>query len=512
MKGLTKILALTLCMAMLLTACSSGTASSSSKSQASSQTTVKDTLTVALKSEATNLDPHNNTSLNSFMIENLIYDRLVDKNTKGEIVPMLATKWEVLDSTTIRFFLRNDVVFSNGEKLTAEDVKYTIARAEVMTASKTYFSSFDGANTKVIDPYTIDIKMKTPFAPVFNYLASARGNIVCKKTMEAVGSDAYGRNPVGSGKMKFSKWVSGDRIELVRNDSYWGTKPSYKNLVLRVIIEPANRAIELETGGVDISFGIDPGDMDRLEKNKDTKIVEGPGYGYGYFAFNTMKFDLFKDIRVREALSIALDIPTLVDSVYKGNAEVANSVLNSKIFSYVNSGTIKYDPEKAKSLLKEAGFDFSKVITISTNEDVAAKDAAEIVQSMWKKIGVNAQIESYDLATMASKTTAGALMFYFQQSSAATGDPDQGMALWISKTSFVHDEKAIFDACALGKATYDTKERAKIYETAQKLAWDYHGQIPISYVNVVYGTRANVQNLDPHPGSTPDLSLITFTK
>ena len=97
----------------------------------------RSTLTVAYRTEAANLDPHNNQSLTAFSLEMLIYDRLVEKNADGEIVPSLAESWEVIDDTTIRFHLREDVFFSNGEKLTAEDVKYTIERAETMPNSGT---------------------------------------------------------------------------------------------------------------------------------------------------------------------------------------------------------------------------------------------------------------------------------------------------------------------------------------------------------------------------------------
>ncbi len=515
MRRLRKILALTLCLAMLLTACSPGAATSSassSKSQAPSQATVKDTLNVAFRSEPPNLDPHNNQALYSFTLEQVIYDRLVDKTPKGDIVPMLATKWEVLNDTTIRFYLRNDVSFHNGEKLTAEDVKYTIARASVMPNSSPYFGTFDGDNTTVVDPYTIDIKLKTPFAPVFNYLAGSRGNIVCKKTMEAVGSDAYGRNPIGSGKFKFVKWTSGDRIELVRNDSYWGSKPTFKNLVARVIIEPSSRAIELETGGIDVAFAIDPSDKDRLKANKDTQIVSGPGYGISFLTFNSVKFEIFKNVKVREALTMALDIPSIVEVVYKGNATIADSMINSKISGYTRIGKLEYNPEKAKTLLKEAGFDFSQVLTITVNEDANGKDASEIIQNMWRAIGVNAKIESYDTATVSTKSSTGEMMLNFTQTSASTGDPDQAFALWTNqKTAFVHREQSIMDLLAKGKSTYDTKERAKIYAELQQKCWDYHGIIPIANVDVIYGARANVKNLDPHPGSTPDLSLVTFS-
>ena len=121
------------------TAAGTGEPEKTAEASQSGQTAGADnsTLTVAYRTEAANLDPHNNQSLTAFSLEMLIYDRLVEKNADGEIVPSLAESWEVIDDTTIRFHLRKDVSFSNGEKLTAEDVKYTIERAETMPNSGT---------------------------------------------------------------------------------------------------------------------------------------------------------------------------------------------------------------------------------------------------------------------------------------------------------------------------------------------------------------------------------------
>lgn len=500
---LIKALVFVMISLMLLSACGTNNGG---------ETGTKDTLTVAYASEATNLDPHNNVSSVSMSLEMMIYDRLVERTPEGEIVPSLATKWEELDDTTIRFYLRDDVTFHNGEKLTAEDVKYTIERASTMPNSATYFAFFDGEGTTVVDDYTVDIKLTEPFAPVYNYLATARGSIVCKKTMEEMGSEAYGRAPIGSGKFKFTEWVAGDRVELTRNDEYWGEKPAYTTLVARTIVESANRAIEVETGGVDIAMTIDPSDVQRLTDNPDTKIVSGPSYTISMLVMNAAKHEIISDVRVREALSIAIDIPALVDVIYKGAATVADSVISNQIQYYKPIGPLEYDPERAMELLDEADFDFSQAIKIYVNSAGQSKDIAEIVRNQWEAIGVTTEIEMVDGAKFGEMYGSGELMIFHAASSASSGDPDHAMTLWCrGPQQFLCTDESILDLTDKGKGTYDTAERQKIYEELQQKCWDYHGVIPLAYVDAIYGARSNVENIIVSPGGTPDFSTVTFS-
>lgn len=500
LKKFVKTLSFLMVPLILFSACS-GTADSGKK----------DTLTVAYASEATNLDPHNNVSLTSMSLEMMIYDRLVERTADGEIVPSLATGWEELDETTVRFYLRDDVKFHNGEKLTAEDVKYTIERASTMPNSATFFAYFDGEGTTVIDEYTIDIKLTAPFAPIYNYLATARGSIVCKKTMEEIGSDSYGRTPVGSGKFKFTNWVSGDRVELTRNDDYWGEKPAYQEFVARTIVESANRAIEVETGGVDIAMAIDPSDTQRLIDNPDTEIVSGPSYTISMLVLYAAKHEEISDVRVREALSIAIDVPALVNVIYKGTATVADSVMNSQILYYKPVGPLQYDPERARELLEEANFDFSKPIKITVNSSGQSKDIAEIIQNQWGAIGVTTEIDMVDGAKFNEMYSSGEMMIFHAASSASSGDPDHALTLWCrGPLQYLCTDESILDLTATGKQTYDTAERQKIYEELQQKCWDYHGVIPLAYVDAVYATRSEVENVVVSAGGTPDFSTVTF--
>ena len=206
---------------------------SATAAEAAQSGNIKDNVTVVLKGEPSNIDPHGNTELVAMETQVQIFETLVKKDENGEIVPCLAERWEQIDDCTTRFYLRDDVTFHNGEKLTADDVVYTIQRATEMPSSAAIFSAFDGENTKAVDDLTVDVVTKEPFAAVLNYLASTRGGIVCKKAVEEMGDDAFGRAPVGTGPFMFDNWVTGTSITLKRNDNYWGDKPAYSTLTLK---------------------------------------------------------------------------------------------------------------------------------------------------------------------------------------------------------------------------------------------------------------------------------------
>ena len=160
----------------LLAGC--GTKPSSSDSSSGNGSSVKDEVVAVLKAEPSNIDPHGNTELVAMTTQVQIFETLVKKNENGEIVPCLAKSWEQVDDKTVRFHLRDDVTFHNGDKLTADDVVFTIQRATEKPSSAAIFSAFDATNTKVVDDLTVDVATKQPFAAIFNYLTSTRGGIV----------------------------------------------------------------------------------------------------------------------------------------------------------------------------------------------------------------------------------------------------------------------------------------------------------------------------------------------
>lgn len=482
----------------------------------------KDTLTVAFKADPPNLDPHNNAIWTSFIVEEVIFDRLVQKDENGEIQPMLAERWEVIDDTTVRFFLRQDVTFHNGDKFTAEDVRYTIERATVMKGSVSMMAAFDGPGTAVVDEYTVDIKLKNAFGPIFNYLASSRGNIVSAKHLEEVGEEAHGRSPVGTGPFKFSSWDSGDKITLVRNDEYWGGPAKFQNLIFRVVDESSSRAIEVESGAVDVAFHIDEADIARLEASPDVNLISAPGYTTHELNLNIWKNEFLQDVRVRKALYIGIDKAALVHAVYGDTAVPSTSSFSKNVIYWTQADKNEYDPELAKQLLTEAGFDFeNQTIVIDVNNDTTMNKVGEVVQNMWTQLGIKTEIRRSDAAGFSDITNRSDFMVTVFDNPAVSGDPDQALFDWkTNKHGIILDDqyepispeaKEVWDLIVSARSSYDPEVRAAEYAKLQDLMCnEYYGMLMIADVNSVYAIGNDVKGFYPSPAYMPNLSWCYF--
>ena len=489
---------------------SSATASTASGASAAASA---DTLRAILASEPNNLDPHNNTRLTAWAVQEEIFDKLVTKDESGNILPDVATKWEQINDTTWRFYLRQDVKFHDGSKLTAADVAFSLKRACEMSGSKTFFVQFDADKIAAVDDYTVDVVTKQAFAPVLNYLATARGAILCKAAVESMGDEAYGRAPVGSGPFKITSWNTGESIVLTRNEDYWGTKPSYTTLQFRFVTEASNRAIELETGGADIIYNVAANDAVRLASASGVKVVSGPAYTFVYVSMN-MRDPVLQNEKLREALTYATDIPALVDALYGDSAKVADSYMSTSVAMHASMPAKTFDLDKAKQLMAEAGYANGLTLTIKLAEDRTFASMAEILQSMWGEIGVTVDIQSMEQATYLDQANSGQVQIGMASTNAVSGDPDNGLFIWRSTAvNAIQPNDTKIDAYLdKGSSTFDTAQRAAVYKEVQQYLWDKDYGIPLCFPNVTYGISSKVSGFVCSPGNIPDLALVTISK
>ena len=471
----------------------------------------RDTLIVALDAEPAKLDPHTQNLPQAHNIQQMIMETLIKKGENGDYVPGLAESWEMPDDTTIVFHLRDNVYFHNGEKLTAEDVIYTINRSKTGSATKTQFSDIDEANTKAIDELTVEMKLYNPSSAVLNYLATGRGQILNKKAMEEMGEDAHGRAPIGTGPYIFTEWVAGDHVTVTRNENYWGEKPSLKSVIYRFISDSSIRAIELESGGVDIIYTVGPEDYDRLDENPEIVALSGPGYTHEILQMS-MEAEEFSDIRIREAMNIALDVPAIVQAVYGDMGVAADSVMSSEIFGHKSIGPIKRDIERAKQLVIDAGYPNGFDCEITVAEDRQTKNMLEIAQAMWKEAGINVTITTYDQATIRERNAAKLTRFGRSRFNASSGDPDHAMSTWaIGYAGILNcNDQHIQELLDAGRAEYDAEKRKAIYEELQQYCWNSYYSVPLVFAYISYACRDNVKGFEFDPSGLPDLTKITL--
>lgn len=496
MKG--KALVFAIALALIFTV-AAGAADNSGKK-------LKDTLRIATWEDLKTMDPQASNMVSNWMVQLNIFDKLVYEDAEGEVHPRLATSWKYLDDLTLEMKLRDDVYFHDGGKFTAADVLYTIQRGKANSISASTFAPFDTDNTVIVDPYTIRLKFKTPYAAVFNTLTTGRGSIVSKAAIEKMGADAYARNPVGTGPYKLARWKSGTEIALVRNDNYWGEKAITKNVIYTIIPEAANRVIELETGGVDAVFEVAANDVKRVQTMKGAHILMGDSSRYMTLTFS-MKDQLLSNKDVRYALSYAIDKKALVDAVYEGTATVADGMYPPTVFAYKKKGVMPYDPAKAKELLAKAGYPNGFTMNFLIENREADIRLAEIIQNMWAAVGVKVK-----LFTMTASTyTAQGNKFQAGMRAGNVNEPSNILIIYDSafKERIEPNDPWLDKKLAEAKTILDSKKRAAAYGAIQDYLYDIRYTVPFAFTSVIYALSDKVEGWACDPMQQVEMSKVS---
>ncbi len=533
MKNLARVLALVLALMLVFSACSksSGDSSASSSSSSSSSTkteekkeekkanyvriTDPDTLSYAVNVEPAKLDPQANGYLAGMTIQKMVFDMLLTKDEEGNFYPCLAESWEYAnpENTIIRFHLRKDVTWHNGDKFTADDCVFTMQRATEIANSKTMFTSVDAAACEAVDDYTFDLHLKYSCAPIMRYLATTRGQIVHRAYVESMTDEEFARKPMGTGAFVFDEWITGDRVNLHRNDNYWGPKPIFSKATVRFIIESATRAIELESGGVDAIGDVAADDISRMQGEEGVQVLMGPSVRlHGMVMWE--EHPILSNIHVRRALAHAIDMEAVVAAAYKQAGTVADSTLPPTVYGYESQGVYKYDPEYAKAELAEAGYnqtDKRLQLVYTTQEESLSTNSMEICQAYWAEVGIDVEIRVYDQATSGEITRNHESYFSnFVMSPGSNDGAHMWLSMWEGQTgNMVTSDKEINEW--LQKGQEDVSEnRAEWYKKIQRKIHEEYKIIPISFGVIVYAARDYVDNFDVNSGNIPDLKLITW--
>jgi peptide/nickel transport system substrate-binding protein len=285
----------------------------------------------------------------------LIFSGLVRFNEKNEAVPDLAKSWDVSpDKLTYTFYLRNDVKWHDGKPFTAEDVKFTIEQIlNPKNNAEIKFKFEEIESVEVVDPYQVKIKVKAPFPPLVDVMATG---MIPKHLLEGkdINNDAFNQSPVGTGPYKLGEWKKGQYMTLVANKEFYRGAPKNEKAILKFIPNQSVRAVQLETGEIDVAL-IDPAQMERIGKVADLKTYRMTTADYRVMMYN-MKSPLWQDVRVRQALNYAVNRDAMVKGVLLGWGKPAYGPLQLNWANNPNVTKYDYNPEKAKRLLAEAGW------------------------------------------------------------------------------------------------------------------------------------------------------------
>ena len=499
-------IAAALCAAMLLTGCGGGNAQTaettaagaSSGGSTGTETTaasagsgkVKDTIVIANQEEPATLDPCCGNGLSVNLIDNLIYDSLVDRDSEGNILPRLATEWEFIDDTHIRFKLREDVVFSNGNAFTASDVLFSLRRSLDEPTAQSTMVWYDPDNSYEEDDHTVVLAMYEPYAAVLYVLGGGRTWIGDEETITEMGAENHARMPVGTGPYKMVEWVSGSSIKLTANESYWGEQPATPNIVVNVIAEPTNRVIALETGEADQALYVSGSDIERVNAIDGYHIEQGPSEKY-YLITMAMDCEKLSDLRVRQALCYALDKNALVAGSFDAGANVLNGYYPSMVEGFKDFGEWDYNPDKAKELLKEAGYETGLELELHILPGTEYQRMAQIVQAYWEAVGVKVNIEQSALATREAQGP------WETSIRVATADEISNILIIYEKefgSRLAPNDDHLDSMLKELKTLYDTDERTALEEEIQDYLDEIRFSIPFAEIDTIYGVSDKIEN------------------
>jgi peptide/nickel transport system substrate-binding protein len=359
----------------------------------------RDTVTIALTGEPPTMDPHRVSNFIGAMVWRWSYDTLISAETgTGKHLPWLATKWESTDNNkSVKFWLRQDATFSDGTPVTSESIKFAMQRVLSSARQRTYFKSFD--HIEILDDHTFIWHNKYPDNGMYNRLSRLAHAI--SLNVRDKDEATISRTTFGSGPYILKEWTKGNKMVFEANPTWWGNSmypKRPKTVVLRRLPEATTRVKALLTGEIDVAWGVLPQYIPQVENNPNTKIAAIPAVRIMHMGFFTTHGGPMADVRVRKAINYAIDADLIRRTILGGRADLFGQMLHPWNYSGYNPNKewYGYDPEKAKALLKEAGYPngFKMEIIATNGRYPGDKATCEASAGMLKKVGIDATCNS----------------------------------------------------------------------------------------------------------------------
>lgn len=354
-------------------------------------------ITVALQLEPPHLDP---TSAAAGAIDSVLYSNVFEGLTRfmadGAVVPGLAKSWDISDDgLTYTFHLNEGVKFHDGTDMNADDVKFSLdrARAEDSTnAQKALFAAI--ADVTVVDPMTVQLTLSEPNGNLLFNLAWGDAVIVAPESIENIKS-----NPVGTGAFKFSNWVQGDKIDLVKNADYWGTPANLDGATFKFISDPTAAFAAMMAQDIDAFVGFPaPENLPQFEADPRFQVLKGSSEGETILSTNN-KMPPLDNVKVRKAIAHAIDRQAIIDGAMFGLGTPIGTHFAPHNPDYVDlTGNSNYDPELSKKLLAEAGFADGFTTTLKLPPPSYARRGGEIIAAQLRAVGIETEISNLEWA------------------------------------------------------------------------------------------------------------------
>nr|WP_024967561.1 glutathione ABC transporter substrate-binding protein GsiB [Pantoea sp. IMH] len=462
---------------------------------------------IAVGSNFTTLDPYDANDTLSQAVAKSFYQGLFGFDKEMKLVNVLAESYEASpDGLTYTIKLRSGITFQDGSDFNAEAVKVNLDRASNPDNHLKRYNLFKSVDsTEVLDPSTVKITLKQPFSAFINTLASPAAAMISPAALKKYGKD-IGFHPVGTGPYELETWNQTDFVKVKKFAGYWKKGyPKLDTITWRPVVDNNTRAAMLQTGEANLAFPIPYEQARLLEKNPRLDLVTSPSIMQRYISLNVTQKP-FDNVKVREALSYAINRQALVKVAFAGYATPATGIVPPAIQYSQSYPAQEYNPAKARELLKEAGYPngFTTTLWSSHNHSTAQK-VLQFTQQQLAQVGIKVKVTAMDAGQRAAEVEdkgqkeSGVRMFYTGWS-ASTGEANWALTplfatqSWpptIFNTAFYSNpqvDKDLTDALN----TTDSEKKAAFYKDAQDRIWQDRPWIPLVVEKLV---SANTKNL-----------------
>lgn len=465
-----------------------------------------------IESSPTNLDPRVGLDAQSERIDGLLFDNLLARNDRLSVSPSLAESWDIPNPTTYVFHLRRGVRFSDGRPLTSRDVKWSydsLMGGKVHSAKAATYKHVDRIETP--DDATVVFHLKEPWAALLWNLSAPGMGVV------PVGSGAeMSAHPVGSGLFQYISAEMDKEVVIGRNDYYWGKKAKLDRVRFAVVPDTTTRALELRKGSADVEINaLFPDMVLTLERENRLKILHSPGTVLGYMAFN-LRDPILQNLRVRQAISYAIDRGSLIHYLLRDFARPASNILPPESWAFDSDvQASSHNPDLARRLLDAAGYPASHGIrfhlTMKTSTEESSRAMAAVFQQQLRDVGIALDIRSFEFATFFSDVTHGEFQVYSLRWVGGNEDPDIFEYAFDSSRIIpnganrqYYSNPRVDQLIAGARSDLDQSARKKDYAQIQQILAEDLPYINLWYFDNVMVHSSRVRNLQLNPSGNYD--------
>ena len=485
-------------------------------------------LRTAIRYDITTMDVAKTTD--DYLIPMNVFNRLFETkliDNTAQVVPSICTDYSVSgDGLTYDFTIQDGVVFSNGSALTASDVQYTFERLlkagqknmdipeEVAGADAVESGDADSLEGfRVTDDTHFSITLNKPNAGFTAELSAPAMSIVDKETMEKVKN--FGTDPadtIGSGPYIVTEWEANDHYTLEYNPKYWGEEPTVRKVIVSVIPDANTQNLMFQDGELDM-IDLQTLDNSIVESTYKTmygdQIVSTPKVGMTFLIFNENQ-EYLKDVNVRKAISMSIDVDGIINSLYYGNAIREAGIIPTGIWAHNDAfKPLPYDPDGAKELLKEAGYkdgDISFELSVDSGaSDGNIKLVVQAISEMLKAVGIKASLKSYDHAAWLDLRSSGEMEAFVATWGMDYNDPANIMYTFFGnekntkQRSLNYPDKETIDRVAAASAIVDDEERKEEYQALEeKIIGEDQAWFSLFEALHLYCIGDRVESFTPH--------------